>query len=377
MDSRATLNYGSTNRKEMANLVRIARSYWLQNLKGHFPYWHHGNPISGSIPTGPAARAWNRFRDFTSAVIDVLENDDETASNFIVHGFLDSVYLGMPREFTQKFVTAAYLEHPLGNSPSQIQFVALVAIQTKGPELPMLEKARFIEHCLRDWKNGAYALENVFSDPSPNWLFTHGHSVRILHTHNAQALVDEDTECSICTEAFEADPSSPKFPSVGPCGHVICHECFNSWMTQVCYGHWYHTTQKRTFTCPMCRQCLCCGENNCEFHVLDHDERVPPVTLSAMLDQFLGPHATTVGLSGGAASPKPALRNFTPEQYHALRRRTRGDRAELAWVRNALALGNGEADFMTRYFEEEHDALLDKLRATITSFKDKPHGCYL
>jgi hypothetical protein len=377
MDSRPTLNYRSTNRKEMAKLVEVARSYWLQNLKGRFPYWHHGYGISGPVPTGSATRAWNHFRDFTSAVIDVLENDGETASILIMHGFVDSVYLGTPRNFELKFITSAYLEHPFDNSPSQIQFVALAAIQSKSPELPMLEKVRFIENCLHGWKEGAYALGKVINDPSPNWLFSHGHLVRGLSPLNAQALINTDTECSICTDIFEANPSGPKYPSRGPCGHIMCYECFSSWMTQACYGQWHRTIPKRTFTCPMCRQCLCCGENNCEFHVLDHNERIHPVTLSAMLEQFLGPYVVTMDISGVAASPQDALRDFTPEQYHALRRMTRKDRAELARVRNDLALENGEADQITRFFEEERDALLDKLRAMIMSFKDRPHGCYL
>ncbi|KAL1612672.1 hypothetical protein SLS60_000901 [Paraconiothyrium brasiliense] len=241
MDPQPGLNYRTTNRKDMADLVEISRSNWWENLRGHFPYVTEAH----ANPTGPVAVAWDVYTRFTAEVIDVIENDGETASNLVIHGFLDSVYNPTlpPRYFPKEWITDAYLKHPHDNSPQQIQFVAIVNVQSQHPEYSMLEKVRYVDSVLREWKKDAYALETVLSDPDANWLFNEAHSIRRLLFDHAHNLVAQNTECPICADPFEADPLSTKFPYKGPCNHIICHGCFGNWLTQVCYGQWDYNSK--------------------------------------------------------------------------------------------------------------------------------------
>ena len=237
MDPPLGLNYGATHHKEMKKLLEISRQNWIQNLSRHSPSFQHYVPV----PNNPAAQAWKQYQIFTRAVIKHLEDDDdyETASNLLIHGFLERIYLHTPRDFNAKWVTSAYLENPRSNSPEQIQFLAIVNIVSQRPKSPLLEKVRYVDQVVREWKEDAYALENVLVDPNPNWLFSRGHSLVAFlpESPEVQTLIEQKAECPICTDPFEADMANRKNPLQGPCKHYHCQDCFDHWLVPVSYTH--------------------------------------------------------------------------------------------------------------------------------------------
>lgn len=69
--------------------------------------------------------------------------------------------------------------------------------------------------------------------------------------------VDEEFKCSICLNVLES-------PVHGPCGHVFCSQCINTWLDQNSRNHNTIGTQRRRIvvsgSCPVDRKTLCKDE---------------------------------------------------------------------------------------------------------------------
>lgn len=365
LDSPLAINYRETQPDEMDRILSLASDNWLYNLKGRFPYFQ------GTYPDGAPAQAWKAYQSFAEDVIEHLENDRMTV---VLHDFLDNVYQNTSRRFSESWVRSTYLKHYLCNDPVQIQFIAIVRTQSQHRDMPLLEKVEYINEAVRDWKERAFALENVFKDPDANWLFRSGHALKFASEAEAEDLVRREAECPICADRFEAEERNRKNPLRGPCRHYHCQECFNHWLDQTCHGQW-QANPKRSFRCPQCRACLCCGQNDCDFHVLDHEERAPPVSLTSLMNRFLGP-APVVGdgADGSAAPAEHSLRGFSAEQFHALREVTRKRRAELAWLNVILSENGLEDGNLREYYEGERQAKFELIEGIIREFEEEPMG---
>ncbi|KAH7086326.1 hypothetical protein FB567DRAFT_527691 [Paraphoma chrysanthemicola] len=281
---------------------------WLFELQ-HRKSFH--NPIVDlSNPYGTAIRT---YQTLTNSIIDGLRRKNTEVLSLATEGLLHELYIGLPEfdyESFKHWVRDATLKHPLRRTAKQYHFLAIVRLQTCGE--PSSTKAKVLEAAveLEDWKARVYASQSLLKDPDPLYFFRNKNGIREIDLAlSKKGEIAQD--CLICTNVFDKTVHTAMR---APCGHIICKRCFDKWLLQ--------TTGK--YTCPLCRACVVCGNNECTYHDV-HQDRAPPVPIPDILDRVLPEHSGEL------------LHGLAPEQYWTLRERTRTDRGILRWIEDVLA----------------------------------------
>ncbi|KAF2442785.1 hypothetical protein P171DRAFT_445368 [Karstenula rhodostoma CBS 690.94] len=145
------------------------------------------------------------------------------------------------------------------------------------------EKLRVLCESWFSYTRRIFAPENLTVDHSDKiFMFD-----RVFAPNNQMSPNDENTkdvECMICGDKAEGKTKLVRVP----CGHTFCVDCLKKWRV--------NSPQDQNFSyqyrCPLCRKCLACGAQGCEFHKVqmpklrDHKFKIGsiwPIPLESLL----------------------------------------------------------------------------------------------
>lgn len=301
-------------------------SLFILHLLGRYSY------LALPVPHDPYTTLLYTFQAFTnsltSALITATPDPDLVAA---VHSrTLQDFYSSLPWFWDIKacvlWVKAAVLKHPLRRTGPQTQWLRIVELQTRGG-LTAAQILSASEAARLDWEDRAYSIENLVRDPDSLWFFQRRDGLKTVQmaevppptctVNDKGEEVEENPACPVCAEEFDRTARAPKR---APCKHVLCAHCFVKWTP-------CSTAATGTYTCPLCRACIVCGEDGCLYHVLEF-ERALPLSMKWVLDYVLPEERRGLVLHGLGVA-----------QYWRLREATRKDRVIARWI--ATQLGRG------------------------------------
>ncbi|KAF2726666.1 hypothetical protein EJ04DRAFT_571070 [Polyplosphaeria fusca] len=235
-------------------------------------------------PKCPFGKAMLKFGDFTTLLVNSLENYDADARSAMQSKDLDRIYCdGLPKfssfHETQAWVKRVMLMHPHRRSVAQQCF--LIVSRAIGP---IGERLAQIRKELDAWQEDCDKTD-VFTDPNDAKALAE--NLIDVSANDPLRPVHQDT-CAMCFEPFD-DPTfwaskTSSSPQRTFCGHNFCRACLANWL---------ESDVAPNFRCPTCRTCLACGEHECEFCVVKKKESVP-LPLLQVLYTVLGPRDRAV-----------------------------------------------------------------------------------
>jgi hypothetical protein len=301
---------------------------WLLELRHHQSFQV---PISDL--SDPYNKAMSTFQAFTNSIIAALEQRDPDVVRLIDEDLLDKFYWGYPVfEYAsfRKWVKDSMMKHPHRRLPKAHQFVTVVQLLSSDTPPPIYTTILEAIGSTADFKERVLSPENLIKDPDALYFFRNKHGIEGT---DANQDVEDDKTCPVCTNDFDETSCSSQ---QAPCGHVLCKGCFDHWLLE-CKG---------TYSCPLCRACVVCGENDCKYHAI-HRDVAPPITMPHVLDRVFPDGAGQV------------LHGIEPIKYRLLREVTRGHRGLLAWIEQQLRSTAIVADdpVNVRYRKDAEDIL--------------------
>ncbi|KAF2127959.1 hypothetical protein P153DRAFT_358111 [Dothidotthia symphoricarpi CBS 119687] len=272
-------------------------------------------------PVDPYQKALSIFQDFTNSVVHALKAHNHEVIELVFEGALRNIYEGLPvfnarNEYSQflGWVKDATLKHPFRRTAKQHQWLQIVQLQKDDNPMSIASKILYAVAEIPNWQERAYDPENLVKDPEALYFLKQKNGIKTVATEAAGI----DDNCTICTNTFNDTSYAPQR---APCGHVLCSSCFKKWLLE----------SKGLYTCPLCRACVICGENDCKHHAVYQDQ-APPVPLAYILDALL-PEKAGVSLHG-----------ILPILYWELREETRHDRGTLAYIEAILGAHGHQLD---------------------------------
>ncbi|KAJ4366186.1 hypothetical protein N0V83_007821 [Neocucurbitaria cava] len=293
----------------------------------------------------PYQKAMHVFQNFTDSVIYTLENisslEDAIDLNstawdhlYDFYGHLSN-YLSTYSEYWD-WVKEATLVHPHRRSDEQYLWLEIVALQQDGRNRTVQELIHDALQAQDAWIMRVLAHNSLLRDPDELYYFHHMHGLRVVRDVASNPELDAD--CLTCAEAFDDKSHTAQ---QAPCGHVLCSSCFHNWL---------HDCPTDVYTCPMCRACLICGANNCQYHDIER-EKIKPYPLLTILDSL------SVG------NENDLFRGLVPNRYWELREVTREDRVKIGWLFVKMRYsGSGEEDPVYRKFQAGYNDLVDGVK---------------
>lgn len=330
--SQTTISSMMPAQPTLAELALHSTDTLLHELKHHRCF---RDPIQD--PSDPYLKMISTYRKFHTSVVKAIERGDVDTMSLVRDGLIDAMYKGIPRLGVNEFrawAKLADMTHPLRRLANQHLFVTIVRVQARCEFDSLASKVLAIIDDCEEMRERVYDLENLVKDPDELHFFRNENGIQ-----DVAVVKDAEGTCLICTEEFD---DTLYLPQRGPCGHIICKQCFNQWLLEC----------SKTYTCPMCRACVVCGANPCADHLMETKE-VRPVPLPKLLDSIL-PHATGEG-----------LHEIKPESYWELREFARESRMLLAYIDSQLPLGVDATDPVVLALVRERSIDLDGIKATV------------
>jgi hypothetical protein len=243
---------------------------WLFELKHYKTFCH--------VPTDtsdPYVEAMHTYQTFTSSIIDKPEGNDPACIDLVNNGALQALYDDLPAfndQVTFKaFVKDGTMKHPLRRTAKQHRWIHIVQSCKEGHTIIHTVHSALAE--IDEWQQRAYATESLLVDPDMLYFFRNKNQVTSAGPSPLSGTLTSDG-CVLCTEPFDNEAHAPES---GPCGHIVCHECFDKSLRHQSSG---------LYTCALCRACLVCGTSNCNHHTVQQD-LAPPVPLNELLSRIL------------------------------------------------------------------------------------------
>ncbi|KAI8933725.1 hypothetical protein NX059_009441 [Plenodomus lindquistii] len=283
----------------------------------------------------PFFRLMNTFQEFTNTIVSALQRDDPE-----VVGLLDEIseiYNNLPPFFNlaafEIWVKSAELKHPFRRTAKQHQWLHIVRAQSKTttqcPSLTtIILDAIAVPH---DAQARMLNPNHLFPDPDMLWFFRTNNNLSDVNPSDNE----EQQHCAICLDPFT--PTTPT-PQRSTCNHTHCTSCLSTWLSH----------SRGTYTCPQCRACLICAQQNCTHHVITLDI-APPIPLHTILQDHWQLHLNLTG-------DDP---DVSPEWYLATREDTRAERAQLTAVIEQLdGFRDEEGEVQVRGLGEDERGLV-------------------
>lgn len=311
--------------------------------------------------------AIGKFQDFTDTIIHSLQNRQNDAVQLVGRGFLRSIYdrgmLPNLHDFTcvHDWFEHAIMAHSDRLSFKQMQWMAILRLFPGKHGRTLLEICQSSLKSAEQMKKDAEEIESLEEDPDNLDKFRCGHALKYVGSNDPE-LSTLEKDCQVCAEPYDkpvdADPyldppaflypSEKRPPIRGPCGHIMCLQCFCEWLNS--------STDDR-FTCPQCRACLVCRRTECPVHRIKRE--LQPIPIPSLLKEVLG-------------EPNRPLHGFTPSAYWAIREYTRAYRSEMTMLSKILATpGARTDDLVYRKYEDRCNDLWDKIENIAKNMKSR------
>ncbi|KAF2246418.1 hypothetical protein BU26DRAFT_507024 [Trematosphaeria pertusa] len=323
-------------------------SRWIDRLKHTYSFQSHDKD-----PKCPFGAAMMSFQHFTTRIILALEARDPGIVNMTKCGYLRLIYSRLPSfhnlQGFHAWVADAVLKHPQRRNMKQHQWLAIVDYERLGGGLLRKCKMAFVE--LNRWFREVSKPENLVRDPDQLYLFRRANGLKAVKTDRVGDW--EHQECQVCTEEFERPDTieGERTPQRAPCGHVLCKACFKNWLEQ----------SKGRYTCPLCRACLVCGENNCIFHSIRR-EPTTPMPMPDVLRIIRG-------------RSEELLHGLAPSRYWVLRETTRYHRVCIRFYNRVLDRDGADVDDpVYQHYQQRRDEHWDTMKGEILGERMVPAG---
>lgn len=296
--------------------------FTIEDWIGHLTTWYSFDPRLWMLnPSNPYAKVMGTFQAFTNRIVAALRRKDDTSCSLMQDDQLQYIYDGLPCFHTEgeettfrDWIKKATLKHPQRRTAKQHQWLFIVDLQESMPTGDIVLMVQQAADCLSTWKNSAYAIENLSTDPDDiQYFFRNKHTVKDAERNEA----DFSESCWICANDFDA---AAHYPQQGPCGHIYCRQCFQKALAHMELAHF-----EAKYTCAFCRSCLVCGASSCKNHVITREKARP-----VLLDELLGTLHVLCEPEKRRCTGFEPLFGLSPRRYWGLREQSREIRVNLS-----------------------------------------------
>ncbi|KAL5420667.1 hypothetical protein PMIN04_006285 [Paraphaeosphaeria minitans] len=265
--------------QELQLLVRVCReSKWLRGVPGVSVYRGHPEFVndkqsSCTVTSCPACLHLAGIRRFVAHTLSQAEALQIEAMLLLASDFFPLISGELGADNTQRFDTHSVLAKALKTHPYRLSaYQAMMVMMGRAGNddltypLEVLEYPEKLKVLCESWfsyTRQIFAPENLKVDHSDKvFMFD-----RVFAPNNQMTSNDEsvkDAECMLCGDNAEGKAKLVRVP----CGHAFCVDCLKKWRINSPLDENFLFQ----YRCPLCRKCLACGTQECDFHKIQMPE---------------------------------------------------------------------------------------------------------